>query len=468
MSHPLPDHGRYRRRDRRLRLTATLIDGAAVVTLDADRRVIEPGWVLVDGAEIVEVGEGYAPPAARRSAAKVIEAAGAALIPGLINAHTHLFQTLFRGRADDKPLFDWLRDCIWPVASEMTAADVEAAATLGLVENLRSGATAVIDHQYVHSDPGIDQAVAAAADRLGVRLLLARGWTDRNYHPPLQETPAEVISRTKTLYAKWQDHQRVGVEWGPLIPWGCSDETIRSTMAALPGAGLHIHCAETEAEVAISLAERGVRHVPWLDSLEALGPLTQLAHSIWLDDAELDLIARRGAVVVHCPVSNMYLAAGVARIPEMISRGIPIALGSDGPGSNNRQDLFEVLKTTVLLQKVHRLEAMVLQPEEVLEMACHGGAAALGMTARLGVIEAGRLADLVLVELDSPMVAPVHRVVSALVFNCTPADVRTVMVDGRVVISDRRLLTADQETVVARAIETCRDLFQRSGVQPIG
>jgi 5-methylthioadenosine/S-adenosylhomocysteine deaminase len=347
----------------------------------------------------------------------------------------------------------------------LTAEEAEAAAMLGLIENLRGGATSVIDHQYVHVDEGIDDAVCRAADRLGVRLLLARGWADRNYHPPLMETGDEVLARTGALRERWKDHVRIRVELAPLIPWACSDETMRRTIDAAKawGVGTHIHCAETKEEVAISLEERGVRHVPWLQSLGGLSPDTQLAHSVWLDDEELDMIAASGAVVVHCPVSNMYLASGVARIAEMRAKGIRVALASDGPGSNNRQDMFEVLKTSVLLQKVHRLEAMVMQPEDALEMACRGGAAAFGLPDLLGALEPGRKADLILVDLRSPFVAPVHRVASALVFCCTPRDVRSVIVDGRPLIRDGELLTAEESEVIGRAEVACRNLFARLG-----
>ena len=230
------------------------------------------------------------------------------------------------------------------------------------------------------------------------------------------------------------------------------------------GGGLHTHCAETREEVALSLDERGMRHIPWLASVGAMGPSTQLAHSVWLDDDELRIIAASGATVAHCPVSNMYLASGVARIPEMLALGIPVGLASDGPGSNNRQDLFEAMKVAVLLQKVHALDPMILQPEDALHMACRGGAKAFAMADTIGMIEPGRKADLVVVDLRSVFVAPVHRVISALVFNATPRDVRDVIVDGRVVIRDREVLTVDEPKLLAEASEAARNLFRRAGI----
>ncbi len=456
-----------------------LIDGAAVVTVDDAFTIHDPGWVHVEGDVIVGVGSGQAPAAVRRSVGRRIDGTGSAVLPGMVNAHTHLFQTFFRGLADDKALLDWLRDCIWPGAVHLDRHSARLAALVGLVENLRTGATAVIDHQYVHpagSDDetgddngsdleagGIDDAVCSAADDLGARFLLARGWADRNYEPALTESAATVLERAERVRARWHGHDggRIRIELAPLIPWGCSDEAMRSTVAASRswGAGTHVHCAETRVEVDMSLEERGVRHVPWLDGLGVLGPDTQLAHGVWLDDDELDLVASRGSVVVHCPVSNMYLASGVARVLDMRRRGIAVALASDGPGSNNRQDLFEAMKATVLLQKVHHLDPVALQPEDVLTMACRGGATAFGLPDRIGRLEPGLAADLVVVDLRSVFLAPVHRVASALVYNATPAQVSHVAVDGRVLIDDGRVTMVDERRLLAEAEAAARRVF---------
>jgi len=446
-------------------VTSLAIIDASVVTSD-DAGTIHPrGWVHVVGNRIVGVGAGD-PPASVGRCNVVLDGAGCAVMPGMVNAHTHLFQTLFRGLGDDKSLLDWLREYIWPAASVMTVDDMAAAAVIGIIENLRTGATTVIDHQYVHPGDGFDDAVCAAAERLGVRFLLARGWANRNYELRLTESTEVVLERTAAVATRWHGAAdgRIRVETAPLIPWGCSDSAVERAHSASPSGGLHIHCAETAVEVEMNLDERGARHVQWLHSLGVLGPGTQLAHCVWLDDDELDLVQSTGAVVVHCPVSNMYLASGVARVPEMLRRGISVALASDGPGSNNRQDMFEAMKVAVLLQKVHHQNPMILQPEDSLRMATRGGAAAAGLPEDLGVIEPGRLADLVIVDLRSVFVAPVHRVASALVFNATPRDVRHVVVDGQLVIRDQVLTTAHELVEVHRAIATCEQLFARSGL----
>lgn len=445
-----------------------LIRDVAVVTVDDAFTVHDPGWVHVADGRVAGVGAGEPPADVAAGATRVLSAPGSAVMPGMTNAHTHLFQTFFRGLADDKPLLDWIRDCIWPGAAHLDTDSARLAATVGLVENLRTGVTSVIDHQYVHVDDTIDDAVCGAADGLGIRFLLARGWADRNYLEAMTESADVVLERTRRLRERWHGHDegRIRIELAPLIPWGCTDEAMTATTDAARdwGVGTHIHCAETAIEVEMNLTERGSRHVEWLDGLGILGPDVQLAHSVWLDDAELDLIAERGAVVVHCPVSNMYLASGVPRILDMRRRGIPVALASDGPGSNNRQDLFEVLKTTVLLQKVHHLDAMALQPEDALAMACRGGAAALGMVGEVGEIAPGRRADLVVVDLRSVFTAPVHRVMSSLVFCATPANVTHVVVDGRVVVDDRAVVGFDEAALLADAEEAAREVFRRAGV----
>ena len=448
-------------------MNTTLIENGTIVTVDDEQRVLAPGYVLVEGDRIAEVGAGDAP-AALRTADAVIDASLMAVMPGMVNAHTHLFQTFIRGLADDKPLLEWLKAAIWPVAQALTPEDAYVAAMVGLVENIRGGATAVIDHQYIHTDPANDDAICRAAEEAGLRFLLARGWADTNYHEAFMETPDRIVDETVRLRETWQGrgHGRIRVEFGPLIPWGCTDHTMQRTheISQQWGAGTHIHVAETRVEVEMNLEERGSRHIEWLADLGILGPDMQLVHSVWLDDRELNLIAEHGAVVVHCPVSNMYLASGVARVPEMRARGITVALGTDGPGSNNSQDMLETLKTTALLHKVSTLNAMVLLPEDVLWMACRSGAVAFGDPEEIGSLEVGKKADLVLVDLDTPLAMPVHRAPSALVYNVSARDVDTVMVDGKLLMRDKEILFLDEKALLAQARQVCQALFERGGV----
>ena len=448
-------------------MSSILVENGSIVTVNDEQQVYSTGYVLIEDDLITAVGAGEAP-AQLRKAALTIDASLMAVMPGMINAHTHLFQTFIRGLADDKPLLDWLKEAIWPVAQALTEEEAYTAAMVGFVENIRGGATSVIDHQYIHTDLGNDDGVCRAADEAGLRFLLARGWVDKDYHPAFMEQPEQIISETARLREKWQlaDHDRIRVEFGPLIPWGCSEDTMSRThnISQKWGAGTHIHVAETKVEVDMNLKSRGNRHIEWLAEIDVLGPHMQLVHSIWLDDNEIDLIAQYGAIVVHCPVSNMYLASGVARIPEMLKKGITVALGSDGPGSNNSQDMLELLKVTALLHKVNTLDATILLPEDVLWMACRGGATAFGLPEKIGSLEVGKKADVVIVDLDTPMAVPVHRVPSALVYNAGARDVDTVIVDGRILMKNKEIMFLDEKTLLSEARKSCANLFNRAGI----
>lgn len=448
-------------------MSTILIEDGSIVTVNDDSQVHHKGYVFIENDLITAVGAGD-PPAQFRKADTIIDATLMAVMPGMVNAHTHLFQTFIRGLADDKPLLDWLKAAIWPVAQALTEEEAYVAALVGMVENIRGGATSVIDHQYIHTEPGNDDGVCRAADEAGLRFLLARGWADIDYHPAFMESQDQIVNETTRLREKWQiqGNGRIRVEFGPLIPWGCTENTMCRThdISQKWGAGTHIHVAETRVEVDMNLESRGNRHIEWLAEMGVLGPDMQLVHSIWLDDNEIDLIAEHGAIVVHCPVSNMYLASGVARVPEMLQRGITVALGTDGPGSNNSQDMLETLKTTALLHKVHTLDATILLPEDILWLACRGGSIAFGLPQQIGSLEAGKKADVVLVDLDTPMAMPVHRLPSALVYNASTRDVDTVLVDGRLVMRHKKILFLDEKALLARARRTCANLFERAGV----
>ncbi len=445
-----------------------LIEKGSVVTVDPEGRILSPGYLLIQEDRIAALGPGDPPQALREQADTCIDATHMAVMPGMVNAHTHLFQTFIRGLADDKPLLEWLEAAIWPVAQALQPEEAYLAAMVGLVENIRGGATSVLDHQYIHTDLRNDDGVYRAAEEVGVRFLLARGWTDMGYHPAFMESPEQIVAEMERLRKAWHGRHddRLRLEFGPLIPWGCSDETMRRThqLARQWGMGTQIHIAETQAEVEMNRRQRGMGHVEWLAHLGILGPDVQLVHSIWLSDEEIELLAERGGVVVHCPVSNMYLASGVARVPEMRRKGIVVALATDGPGSNNSQDMLETLKATALLHKVHSLDAMVLQPEEVLWMACQGGAIAFGQPDRIGSLEVGKKADVVLVDLDTPLAMPVHRVVSALVYNVDHGEVDTVIVDGQILMREKKVLCVDEEALLAEARDACASLFRRAGV----
>jgi len=443
-----------------------LIENGSIVTVNSKGEVFPRGYVYLEDDRIVALDSGSPPDGLRGQADTIIDASLMAVMPGMVNAHTHLFQIFLRGLADDLPLLEWLKTAIWPVASALTEEDAYVAGLLGFIENIRSGATSIVDHQYIHTDLRNSDGICRAAAETGVRLMLARGWADYNYHPNFMESPAQIISEMERLLRSWQNsaNGRIRIEFGPLIPWGCSDETMKQTYALARkwGIGTHIHVAETRAEVEMTLASHNLRHIEWLDHLGALGSDTHLVHSVWLSDEEIALIARKKAIVVHCPVANMYLASGIPPITRLREQGVTVALASDGPGSNNSQNMMETLKFTACLQKVGTLDAMALYPEDVLDMACRGGSITFGQPDQIGSLEIGKKADIVLVDLDSPFTMPVHKVPSALVYNAEAGQVDTVIIDGQIVMRNKQITVVDEKAVLARARAVCDNLFERA------
>ena len=360
-----------------------LIRNGTILPCDKDMQTqLAPGYLLTHKERIVALGEGDPPEAMVSQESEIVDARGKVVIPGLINAHTHLFQTFMRGLADDKPLLRWLEAAIWPGAIAMTEEDFYLAALIGFVENLKCGATSVLSQHYIQTSLRNMDNVAAAADKSGVRARLARGYADRNpYHPRLQESPETTVRETERLVKQWNTSARIRVEFGPLIPWGCRADALQNIgrLARDWNVGVHIHLSETREEVEMTRLETGMTPARWLHSLGVLDERWQLVHCVWLEDVEMDLIASVGSTIVHCPISNMYVASGAPRLLDWRKRNIPIALATDGPGSNNSQDMLEVLKFTPCLQKVSMLNAAAVLPEHVLEMAYRGGASAMGL-----------------------------------------------------------------------------------------
>ena len=439
--------------------------------MDGAAAVYTPGWVWVEGERVAAVGGGSPPAELSARADRVIDAGHMAVLPGLVNGHTHLSQTFVRGLADDKPLLAWLKQIMWPIQAALTPQDMRLASLLGLVENLHCGVTAVVQHHKITHSPAHVDAAARAAEEVGLRMLLARGWVDVG---DSGERPEAIVEAMTRLRERWHGAAggRITVGFGPLAPWRCSDETMRRTVALARSWGLptHLHVAETQDEVDMlrtrtaGEAGAGLRHVEWLHALDALGPDVHLVHSVWLDDHELDLVAASGAVVVHCPVSNMYLASGIPGVCDMLARGIPVALGTDGPGSQNSQDMLESLKVAALLAKVSTGNANAVLPMDLLRMATVDGARLFGRD-DIGRIVPGARADLTLVDLNNARSMPVHHPESALVYNASGPDVHTVLVDGRILLDAGRVTVLDEEALLEECRLAARNLLTRAGVE---
>lgn len=444
-------------------MSTLLIENGYILTMDATAKVYVPGWVWIEEDRIEDVGGGQAPARVRVQAERRIDATHMAVLPGLVNAHTHLGQTFMRGLGDDKTLLTWLKQVMWPLQAAMTAEDMRLASLLGLVENLHAGVTAVNQHHKLPG-PAFADATLAAATTVGLRLQLARAWVDMG---SAAEAPDAILAELTRLHQQWQGaaEGRLTVANGPIAPWRCSDETMRQTVALARrwGVPTHIHVAETQDEIELLRKRTGLHHIEWLDALDVLGPDLQLVHSIHVSAHELDLIAQAGASVVHCPTSNMYLASGIAPIPAMLHRGIPVALGTDGSASHNSQDLLETLKTGILLAKLGSGDPTAMTPMQALRMVTTAGARIMNRD-DTGQLTPGFKADLTLVNLNTAHTMPVHSAASAVVYNCNGPDVHTVIVDGRVLLDAGHVTMLDEAALLEECRVAAQNLLQRAGV----
>jgi 5-methylthioadenosine/S-adenosylhomocysteine deaminase len=422
---------------------------------------LEPGHVLIAGAAIQTVGPGEPTPDVAAQAETVLSARHMAVLPGLVNAHTHLSQTFMRGLAAGRPLLRWLKELIWPLQAAMSADEMRLAAMLGLVENLRCGVTHVVDHHKITATPAHTDAVLDAARAVGLRLTLARAWADRGANA---EAPQSILEDLERLFEMTNverrmtndiRHSTLDIASGPLTPWRCSAETLRQTheLARRYGGATHIHVSEARDEVEMTLKETGLRPVAWLDALGVLGPDTQIVHAVWVDEAEIELLAQRRALVVHCPVSNAVLGSGAAPIKAMLAGGVNLRLGTDGPASNDTQDLFETIKWAVGLARVSTLDPTALAPADALRMATGGRALADGGPA-----------DVILVDLNHSRAMPAHDTGSALALCSHGSDVDTVIVGGRLRMQDKRALAVDEAALLGECRAVVQGLRARARV----
>ena len=347
-------------------------------------RVIERGYLMIEGERIAAIGEG-APPQALITQSlvttlqypQIIDATHKLAIPGLVNAHTHLEQTFMRGYSANHSLLDWLRNYIWKLQAAMTLDDIRLACTLGMIEAIRGGATAIVQHFKLPLTQEHTDAVLRAASALGVRLVLARGWADRGVNA---ESSASIMADLGRLFSDWHGGAdgRITIANGPLAPWRCTPELLQRTteLARAHGAITHCHMNETQDEVAMTLKDSGMRPIEWFASLGLLGDDFDAVHGVWLSDRECALLAEHHATVAHCPGANMILASGVAPIVKLLQQGVNVALATDGPASNDGQDMIEMMRLAAFMARVTTLDPQVMSPSQVLDMATVNGARA--------------------------------------------------------------------------------------------
>lgn len=429
-------------------LADVLIKDGHIITMDPQRRIFERGSVAIADGKIVAVGKNI-----NVKADTVIDAKGKVVLPGLVNAHTHLSMTLLRGIADDMEFDPWLKTKIWPIEKHLRAEDCYVGALLGCLEMIKSGTTCFADQYFFMED------VARAVEKAGIRGVLSYGIIEQGDPKKRKSEIREGEKLVKTCHGTADG--RILTMFGPHAPYTCSPECLAQVkeLAKKYKVGIHTHIAESKWEVEEIIKKYGKRPVEHLDAIGFLGPEVLAAHCVQLAEHEIRILRDRGVKPVHNPVSNMKIACGVSPVPEMLAAGIPVALGTDGAASNNSLDMFNEMKFAALLNKVDKFDPTVMPVQSVLEMATVNGGRALGLGENLGSLEVGKKADLILVDLRKPHLTPLRNVISHLVYSATGGDVDTVIVDGKVIMQGRRVLTLEEDKVLEEAQKVADNLL---------
>jgi 5-methylthioadenosine/S-adenosylhomocysteine deaminase len=419
-----------------------------VITMDAQRRVIENGAVAVAGRKIVAVGT-RAEIDKRYQAKQRLDRPNALIAPGLIDTHTHAPMSLLRGIADDRRLQDWLENYIFPAeARNVNAEFVRWGTRLACLEMALYGTTTYTDMYY------FEDVIAEATREAGLRGVL--GQTIIGFAAPDYKTTDAALAGTERYIQKFLKDDLIVPAVAPHSVYTVEPEVLKASraLASKYGVPLLIHLSETKRENEEVAAKRGMSPALWLDSLGVLQGRTLGAHGVWLDDRDLDSLAKHGTGLAHCPTSNTKLASGIARVVDILRRNIAMGLGTDGfAGSNNSADLMQEMALASKLQKVTTMDPEVLPARQALEMATIIGARALGMQDQIGSLEPGKLADIITVSLDRSSAVPMYDIYSTLVYALKATDVTDVMVNGRVIVRDRRMLTLDAARIKAKAEE---------------
>jgi len=446
-----------------------LIENGILLTVNSNDAVYSEGFLYIEDDRIVAIGDGKVPDSIRSQADEVIDASGQIVMPGLVNSHVHLQQTLVRGLADDREVWDWVQNVAFPVYGEMANEEVYLATLIGIIENIHSGATAITDNQTVRSRPGNFNASFRAAKESGIRYKLARGFNERGVPEQFLESTESILEDMTRLFETWhaQEEGRLRLDFNPHTLYLVTEDTlIKAHEKALEwGIGIHLHTAESEDELVKFYKETGMHHVEWLADRELLGSHFQLAHAVWINDHEIEKIAESGAIPVHNPVCNMFCGSGVSPVPQMLAAGIPVAVGTDGQACNNGQEMMDTLKWVANLHKLNSRDAMVLSPEQIIRMVCRNGAYAFGQPDQIGSLEPGKKADVILVDMSSSrLTTPSLSVPSLLVNFGRGEDVVTTIVDGEILMRDHKILFLDEYELTREFSAARADLLERIGL----
>jgi 5-methylthioadenosine/S-adenosylhomocysteine deaminase len=447
-----------------------ILTDAVVLTVDGERRCHRSGYVWIRGPRIHAVG----PTSELRAPARatVRRLSGHVVLPGLVDCHTHLSNALLRGVYDEMPLAVWFSKGMWPVLQALDAEAGAAGAALSLLELMGAGVTTVAAGDFGTPNPSLLDGVLETASRSGIRAVVSRITVDGEDSSPSQaippafrEKPERAVAEVKRLRRRWSS-DRITVVPEALGVLRCTPAMVEAMhdLAVSEGAGFFMHIASSPDEDAESRKRFGHGSVTELARLGGLGPRTLLAHAIWLSDAEIALLAENGTGVSHNPVSNAYYASGIGRLEELVEKGVRVGLGTDGASTNNGQNLWETAKMALLFQKQRLGAAGFGSAELALELLTIGGARALHLEHEIGSLEAGKRADLIVLDAERPCFTPAQTLVSNLVYAPDPSAVRSVFVDGEEVVRDGAHLRLSREEALARGREAATRVLERAGL----
>ena len=450
----------------------TLLHNASLVTVNGRRETLEKHSLLIRDDRIHDIGPADEMKSRYKDAGRIIDASDKVVFPGMINTHNHLFQTLLKGLGDDLVLSDWLSTMTFPSGVYLEPEHTYAASSLGCLEGIQSGTTTMVDYMYPHPREGLDDGVIKGFKRLGIRGFFGRGMMDtgEKYGTPtgIMQTLPEIEKDLVRLFDTYHNSEegRIKIWISPAAIWSSSEESLKRTweLARHYKTGYSVHISETPFDREAAQDLHGLPDAEVLEKFGILGPEVLMVHCVYLTDRDIRMAKHYDLKVSHNPVSNMYLSSGVARIPRMLESGITVGLGTDGPASNNSQDMVELLKFTALLQKVHSLDPTVLSADKVLEMATIDGARAIGMEDELGSLEVGKKADLFVYNPKrTAKSVPNHNPVSTIVYAGTHASVETVFVDGRPLMEDGKLTVDAEENIIDEGQKAAEDLARKAG-----
>jgi 5-methylthioadenosine/S-adenosylhomocysteine deaminase len=438
-----------------------LIRNGTILTMNDAFDIIEGDVWIEDGRF---AGVGLVPPDTR--AATTIDAAGALVLPGFVQTHIHLCQTLFRGMADDLPLLAWLKHRVWPLEAAHDARTLAASARLAAAELLLGGTTSVLTMETVHGTDAVFEALVPTGLRATVGKCLMNA-PDDDAPPRLHQATADAIAESVALDARWHDAAdgRLRAALAPRFAISCTRDLLEATAAVSANRGLlvHTHAAEQREEVALVKAQTGLDNLAYLASVGLATSRLCAAHCVWATDAEAAILAERDVKVLHCPSSNLKLGSGIAAVCELRARGVSVSIGADGAACNNTLDMFHEMRLAAILQAM-RLGPGALPAREVVWMATREGARALGREHEIGSIVVGKKADVIVVGTDSVHQVPGDDPYSTLVYATGPRDVRATIVDGRIVARHGELTWEDRRAIAAEASDAARALIGRAGL----